>query len=187
MYCTLLAENTRRKKSPKIRRLRTIVRLCRASSSQVRHASTIGRNFLNSNISSRCPHNMANFGLLTAEIGLGHPSKFQRVSRLGFVTAATSLTGGQPNFARSLAVFWAGILYIHFWGLLPPDGILLRAKFTLRLCLAFSYIGVTARHSSSRPQPNFAAWYKEWNYGAFAEGATYIWLGGHHVGHRPIF
>jgi len=31
---------------------------------------------------------------------LGHPNKFQRVSRLAFVTAATSLTGGQPNFAR---------------------------------------------------------------------------------------
>jgi len=51
-----------------------------------------------------------------------------------------------------------------------------------------SYIGsVTARHSSSGRQPNFAAWYKEWNYGTFAEGATYIWLGGHHVGHRPTF
>ena len=28
---------------------------------------------------------------------LGHPSKFQRVSRLGFVTAPTSLNVGQPN------------------------------------------------------------------------------------------
>jgi len=28
-----------------------------------------------------------------------HPSKFQRVSRLAFITAARSLTGGQPNFA----------------------------------------------------------------------------------------
>jgi len=36
-------------------------------------------------------------------------------------------------------------------------------------------------------QPNFVAWYKEWNYGTFAEGATYIWLGSHHVGHRPTF
>jgi len=35
--------------------------------------------------------------------------------------------------------------------------------------------------------PIFAAWYKEWNYGTFAEGATYIRLGGHHVGHRPTF
>jgi len=44
---------------------------------------------------------------------LGDPSKFQRVSRLGFVT-----TGGQPNFARCLSVSWAGILYIHFRRLL---------------------------------------------------------------------
>jgi len=49
---------------------------------------------------------------------LGHPSKFQRVSRLAFVTAATSLTGGQPNFARCLAVSWAATLCIHFRGLL---------------------------------------------------------------------
>ena len=76
-----------------------------------------------------------------------------------------------------------------FWELLPPDGILARAKFTLRPSLAFSYISsVTAWHSSSGPQPNFAAWwYKEWNYGTFAEGATYIRRGGHHIGHRPTF
>jgi len=29
--------------------------------------------------------------------------------------------------------------------------------------------------------------YKEWNYRTFAEGATYIWQGGHHVGHRSTF
>jgi len=117
---------------------------------------------------------------------LEHPSKFLPVSRLGFITAATSLIGGQPNFARSLAVSWAGTLYIHFWGLLRPDGILLRAKFTFRPGLVFSYIGsVTAWHSSSGPQPNFAVWYKAWNYGTFTDGGTCIWLGGHRVGHRP--
>jgi len=43
--------------------------------------------------------------------------------------------------------------------------------FTL---LALSYIGsVTARHSSSGRQPNFVAWYKDWNYGTFADSATY--------------
>jgi len=64
---------------------------------------------------------------------------------------------------------------------LPPDGILPRAKFTLRQSLAFSYIGtVTAWHSSSGRQPKFAAWYKEWNYRTFTEGATYIRLDGHH-------
>ena len=47
-----------------------------------------------------------------------HPSKFQRVSRLGFVTTPTSLNEGHPNFARCLAVSWAGTLYIHFGGLL---------------------------------------------------------------------
>ena len=31
------------------------------------------------------------------------------------------------------------------------------------------------------------AWCKEWNYGTFAEGVTYIRLGGHHVWHRPTF
>ena len=68
------------------------------------------------------PHYTANFDPLTSETGSGvleHPSKFQRVSHLAFVTAATSLTGGQPNFARCLGVFWAGTLYIHFWGLMP--------------------------------------------------------------------
>ena len=50
---------------------------------------------------------------------LGHPGKFQRVSRLAFVTAATSLTGGQPNVARCLAVSWAGTIYVHCRGLLP--------------------------------------------------------------------
>ena len=39
-------------------------------------------------------------------------------------------------------------VYIHFRGFLPPDGILSGAKFTLRPCLAFSYIAsVTARHA----------------------------------------
>jgi len=53
---------------------------------------------------------------------LGHPNKFQRVSRLGFVTAATSLTGGQPNFAQCLAVSWAATLgpIYTFSGALAP-------------------------------------------------------------------
>jgi len=50
---------------------------------------------------------------------LVHPRKFQPVSRFAFVTAATSLTRGQPNCARSLAVSWAGTLYIHFRGFCP--------------------------------------------------------------------
>jgi len=75
-----------------------------------------------------------------------------------------------------------------FSGALTPGGILPGAKFTWRPSLAFSYIGsVTARYSSSGRQPNLAAWCKEWNYGTFADDATYIRLGGHHVGHRRTF
>ena len=110
----------------------------------------------------------------------GHPSKFQPVSRVGFVTAPTSLNEGQPNLAVCSAVSLAGTLYIclpyfYTWCgpsanlecilymhsvILPPNGILPCAKFTLRASLAFSYIGsFTAGHSSSGRQPNFAAWY----------------------------
>ena len=91
--------------------------------------------------------------------GLRHPCKFQRVSRLGSVTAATSLNGSQPNFARCLAVSRADILRTHFRGLLPRYGILPGAIFTLHPpCLALSYFGsVTARHLSSGREPSFAA------------------------------
>ena len=100
--CSRLAGNAGPKKSPKIAICApsgNFVRLC------LRNYASIDdrKNLLNSNISSTCPHNIANFAPLTAEIGW-HPSKFQPVSRLGFVTVATSLTAGQPNFARCLAV-----------------------------------------------------------------------------------
>jgi len=83
-------------------------------------------------------------------VGFEHPSKFQRVLRLGFGTAPTSLNRSQPNFERCLAVFCAGTLCIHFWRLLSPDGISPGAKFTMHPSLAFSYIvSVTTQHSSS--------------------------------------
>ena len=52
----------------KICHLCTIARLCRAISSQLRHASTVGKNLLKLVISSTCSHNMVNFDSLTAEI-----------------------------------------------------------------------------------------------------------------------
>jgi len=85
----------------KNRHLRTIVQLCRAIYSQLRHESTIGKNLLSSNISSRCPHNMVNFGL-SAEIDpvvWRTPANFNGNSRLGSVTARQSSIERQPNFA----------------------------------------------------------------------------------------
>jgi len=91
--CTRLAENAGRKRSPKSRHLGTIVQLCRAISSQRRHISTTGKNLLSSNISSRCPHNMLNYGLLAAEINpvaWGTPANFN-----GFRVLAALLHGSQ--------------------------------------------------------------------------------------------
>ena len=99
-----LAENTGCKKVAKNRHLSTIAQLCWAISSQLRHVSTIGKkNLLSSNMSSTCPHNMVNFGLLAAEIGwldqFGVPLQIST----GFATwqryCTASSSGRQPNFA----------------------------------------------------------------------------------------
>jgi len=123
---------------------------------------------------------------------LGHTSKIQRVSCLGFVTAATnqnldprmpnstllSLNGSQPNFARCLIVSCAGALYIHFWGSCAVTEFLPGAKFSLRPSLALSYIGsVTARHSSTGRQPNFAA-LSRWRY-LYSAGRPSRWALAH--------
>jgi len=54
------------------------------------------KNLLSSSISSTCPHNMVNFGILAAEIvfgSLGHPSYFQWLPRLSIVTARHVVVG----------------------------------------------------------------------------------------------
>jgi len=56
------------------------------------------KNLLDSNISPTCPHVRPTSGLDRFD-WLGHPCKFQRVSRLGFVTARHSSSARQPNFA----------------------------------------------------------------------------------------
>jgi len=74
---------------------------------------------LNSNISPTRPYNMANFGPLAAEIVWwvwGTPANCNGF----FFTAATSFTGGHPNFARYLDVSWAGTQCIHFPGAFVP-------------------------------------------------------------------
>ena len=117
------------------------------------------KKFLNSNISSTCPHSMANFGSLTAEIGSGvwgTPANFN-----GFRVLPSLLQRQRSSEAnQTLHHAWPspalvhGTLYTHFRGLLFPDGILSGTKFTLRPSIAFSYIGsVTAQHSSSGHQP----------------------------------
>jgi len=100
--CTRLAENTGRKKSSKIRHLGTIAQLCWAITSQLRHVSTIGKKLVKQQY---LLHMFPQYGELWPTSGwdrsgsLGHPCKFQLVSRLGSITARISSSGHQPNFA----------------------------------------------------------------------------------------
>ena len=107
-------------------------------SSQLRHVSTIGKFVKQQHLLHMSPQyrelRLANGWDLLAS--LGHHNKLQLVLRLGFVTAPTSLNGGQQNFAECLAVYWTGTLYIHFWRLLPFNGLLPATKFALRPSLA---------------------------------------------------
>jgi len=118
------------------------------------------KNLLNRNISSTCPHNMVNFGPLGAEIislVWGTSANFNR-----FRVLASLLQRRRSTKPTKLGTMFGHLLgwytiYIHFWGFLPRNGILPGATFTLHPSLALSYFGsVTARHSSSGRQPNFA-------------------------------
>jgi len=166
------------KTTQKIPHLGTIVQLCRAESSQLRHVSTIGKILLNSNIFSTCFHNMANFGSLTAELCLpvsGTPANFN-----GFRVLASLLQRRRSTEVnQTLHDLWSSPGLVHYvyiflgmrgakfrQGLLPPDGILPRAKLTLRPSLAFSciYLHRYCTALQQRRQPNIAVWYKKWNY-----------------------
>jgi len=133
-------------------------------------------------ISSTCPHNMVNFGPLTAEIGwwvLGTPANFNGFRILaGFFTAPMSLNRGQPNFARCLAVCSASTLCVHFGGLLPPNVVLPGAKFTLYPTCVLLYW----QRYCTAPEQQVSVKLRR-----LAEGATYIRQRGHYVEDWPTF
>ena len=121
------------------------------------------KNLLNSNISWTCPHYMVNFGPLTSEIGW-HPQQIQRVSRLRFVTAPTEVNQTLQMFGRLMG--WYTVY--TFWGSCPWRNFArCKIHFAFESCVLL-YWHRYCKHSSSGHQPNFAAWYKEWNYGTFA-------------------
>ena len=93
---------------------------------------------------------------------------------------------------REIELFLGGCLFmphpVHFRGLLPPD-VILPPQNALYVQLLCSPILATLLHSASAAgvSQTLRRDNKEWNYGTFAEGATYIWLGNHHIGHWPTF
>ena len=87
--------------------------ICRAISSQLRHISTIEKNLLSSNISSRCPYNMVNFGLLAAEIVSlvwGTPANFNWFRVLAALLHGTLVVGVSQTaaFNRRRHLYSAG-------------------------------------------------------------------------------
>ena len=137
-----------------------------------------------------CPYNTSNVGLLTAEIGLpvwapqhistGFAYQLRYCSDVGHrrPTKLCTMFGMSPGLLHYIDIFCGSCPLTEFY-------VVQNSPY---VSLAFSYIGsVTARRSSSGREPNFVAWYREWNDGTFADGTTYIRLGGHHVGHRPTF
>jgi len=69
----------------------------------LRHVSTIGKKLLNSNTSSTCPHNMVNFGPLTAEICWqvwGTPANFTGFCVLTAVLHGTLVVGISQTLRR---------------------------------------------------------------------------------------
>jgi len=158
--CTRLAENTGRKNSPKNCHLGTIAQLCRAISSQRRHISTIGKNLLSSNIASTYPHNTANFSPLAAEIGpvvWGTPANLN-----AFCVLASLLQRRRSTEAnQTLHDVWplpglVNCIYT-FGGCCPVTEFCQVQSSLCVLQVLRSPIGrVTARHSSSGREPNFA-------------------------------
>jgi len=109
--CARLSANTGHKKVAINRHLRSIAQLCRIISSQLRHILTIGKKLVKQQY---LLHMSPQYGELRPTSGwdrsgsLGHPCKFQRVSRLGIVTAR--------HCSSSLQCWTEGATYIRQGG-----------------------------------------------------------------------
>jgi len=92
-----------RKTDAKNRHLGTIAQLCQAESSQQRHVSTIGKKHVKPQYVLHMSHNMANFGPLAAEIGMGvwgTPANFNSFRVLAALLHTTLVVGGSQTLRR---------------------------------------------------------------------------------------
>jgi len=177
MCGTWLAENTGHKN----RHLHTIAQLCQAVFATKACIDNRKTNLLNSNIFSTCPHNMVNFGPLTAEIDWRVwciPANFNGLHVLASLLHRRHST----EVSQTLHDVWSSLGLVHsvysFWGLLPPNGILPGA---MHPSLAFSCIGNLAAllHSTrSGRQRNIVAWDNKGNYGTFAPHLRHLYCAG---------
>jgi len=170
MCCRHLAENTGCKKSPKIRHLGIIAQLCQPVSLQLRHVSTIGKNSLNISISSTCPHNMVNFGLLMAETSwrvCGTPANFNGVRVLALLLQRRLST----VVRQTLHDVWpsAGLVYYVF----SFGGSCSVSEFCQvqnSLCVQVLHSRILAVSLHGTPAVGVSQPLRRWE-----EGTTYIW------------
>jgi len=148
MYCTRLAENTGRQNIAINARRTTLSGYIFATKACIDNRKKL----LNSNMSSTCPHNMVNFGPLTAAIGWrvwGTPANFN-----GFRVLASLLHRRRStDVSQTLHDVWPspGMVHcVYTFGSSCPLMEFCQVQYSLCVQIAFSYIGsVTARHSSS--------------------------------------
>ena len=115
------------------------------------------KNLLNSNISSTCPHNTANFRSLTAEIVSlvwGTPANFNWFRVLPSLLQRRH----SPEANQSLHDVWLSPGLVHyiyiFGGSCPCQNFAwCKIHFMSKSCVCL-YRHVTARHTSSGRQPN---------------------------------
>jgi len=140
------------------------------------------KNLLSRNISSTCPYHMVNFSILVAEIVSlvwGTPANFNSFRILASLLQRRHST--EAN--QTLHDVWPlrGLVdYIYIFGDCCCVTEFYQVENSLcSLQVLRSPIGsVTARQSSSGCDQTFQHW---------AQGATYIRQGNHHVGHWPTF
>jgi len=135
------------------------------------------KNLLNSNISSTCSHNIAKFGPLAAEICWRvwcTQANFNGFRVLASLLQCSDIVHRKPTklctmFGRLLVWY---TMYTFSGALAPWQNFATcKIHFASKSCVLL-YWQRYCMALQQRGQPNFAAWYKEWNYGNFADGAT---------------
>jgi len=149
------------------------------------------KNLLNGNISSIHLYNIVNFGLLTAEICWwvwGTPANFNGFRVLAsLLQRRRSSKGNQtlhdvwpsPGLVQDIYIFRGSCSLTEFYPV----------QYSLYVQVFRSPILEALLHGTRAAAFSQTLWHGTRNgiTDFFAEGATYIQLAGHHIGHRPMF
>ena len=172
----------RMQKSPNIRHLRTISQICRAVSSERRHVWTIGKKRVKQHYLF---HMSSQYGRLRPTSGwdrfisLGTPTNFNRFR----VLASLLLRRRSPEANQTLHDLWLSpglVHYIYIFGgfCLLMEFCYVQIHFASKSCTLLLLAALL--HGTRVVGVSQTLW-------RWAEGATYIWQGGHHVGYWPTF